>query len=46
MVVAPHKPYFYQADERDSANKWENLTRTPIRIVSTKHEQAVDPLGA
>jgi len=32
FVVAPHKPYFYQADERDSANKWENLTKTPLKI--------------
>ena len=40
FVVAPHKPYFYQADERDSANKWENLTRTPLQI----HTTVSDPL--
>jgi len=46
MVVAPHKPYFYQADERDSANKWENLTKTPIFIhgVENNAPVSVDPL--
>tara|TARA_Y100000034_G_scaffold133303_1_gene198406 strand:+ start:2134 stop:2784 length:651 start_codon:yes stop_codon:yes gene_type:complete len=42
FVVAPHRPYFYQADERDSANKWENLTKTPLRIFTTTTNS--DPL--
>ena len=48
MVVSPHRPYFYQADERDSANKWENLTKTPLRIVGVENNPvnpAEDPLG-
>ena len=35
-VIAPHLPYFYQADERDSANKWENLTKIPLRMLEEK----------
>ena len=33
-VITPHLPYFYQADERSSANKWENLTRQPLRMMA------------
>ena len=33
-VYTPHLPYFYQADERSSANKWENLTRSPLRMLA------------
>ena len=33
-VYTPHLPYFYQADERSSANKWENLTRHPLRMLA------------
>jgi hypothetical protein len=33
-VITPHKPFFYQADARSSANKWENLTRGSLRIQS------------
>ena len=33
-VITPHLPFFYQADERTSANKWENLTRQPLRMVA------------
>lgn len=33
-VITPHLPYFYQADERTSANKWENLTRQPLRMMA------------
>ena len=33
-VYTPHLPYFYQADERSSANKWENLTRRPLRMLA------------
>jgi hypothetical protein len=29
-VYTPSKPYFYQADNRDSANKWEMLTDSPL----------------
>jgi hypothetical protein len=25
-VYTPNKPYFYQADNRDSANKWQGFT--------------------
>ena len=50
MVVSPHRPYFYQADERDSANKWEYLTKTPLRIFNDGPEGVrtgapPDPLG-
>jgi len=33
-VITPHLPYFYQADERSSANKWENLTRHPLKMLA------------
>jgi len=33
-VITPHLPYFYQADERSSANKWENITRMPLRMMA------------
>jgi len=33
-VITPHLPMFYQADERSSANKWENLTRQPLRMLA------------
>lgn len=29
-VFTPSKPFFYQADDRESANKWEALTDTPL----------------
>jgi hypothetical protein len=29
-VYTPSKPFFYQADHRESANKWERLTNTPL----------------
>jgi len=44
FVVTPHKPYFYQADERDSANKWENLTKTPLTIFNQLGQRIEDPL--
>ena len=31
-VIAAHKPFFYQGDERESANKWESLTRQPLKF--------------
>lgn len=33
-VITPHLPMFYQADERSSANKWQNLTAQPLRMVA------------
>jgi hypothetical protein len=33
-VITTHLPFFYQADERSSANKWENLTRQPLRMMA------------
>lgn len=42
FVVTPHKPYFYQADERDSANKWESITKTPLRL-STRNDLIEHP---
>ncbi len=33
-VITTHLPLFYQADERDSANKWENLTKQPLRMMA------------
>ena len=33
-VVTPHLPMFYQADERSSANKWQNITLQPLRMVA------------
>tara|TARA_R100000664_G_C2745305_1_gene133163 strand:+ start:247 stop:927 length:681 start_codon:yes stop_codon:yes gene_type:complete len=35
-VLSTHLPLFYQADERDSANKWENLTKVPLRMLEEK----------
>ena len=31
-VYAPHVPFFYQADSKNKKNKWEGLTRTPLRM--------------
>lgn len=31
-VYAPHIPFFYQADSKNKKNKWEQLTRTPLRM--------------
>ena len=31
-VVTPHKPFFYQDDDRESLNKWGNLTKMPLKI--------------
>ena len=31
-VYAPHIPFFYQADSKNKKNKWEGLTRTPLRM--------------
>ena len=31
-VYAPHVPFFYQADSKNKKNKWEDLTRTPLRM--------------
>ena len=30
-VYAPKKPFFFQADSKNSSNKWEEITRTPLR---------------
>ena len=31
-VYAPIVPFFYQADSKNSVNKWETITKTPLRI--------------
>ncbi len=31
-IVTPHKPFFYQDDDRESLNKWGNLTKMPLKI--------------
>ena len=31
-VYAPVTPYFYQADSRNTVNKWEAITKTPLKI--------------
>jgi hypothetical protein len=31
-VYAPHTPFFFQADAKNSKNKWEHLTRTPLKL--------------
>lgn len=31
-IITPLKPMFYQSNNRQSANKWEGLTKTPIKI--------------
>ena len=33
-VYAYHHPLFYQADAKNNANKWEHITRTPLRLKS------------
>lgn len=30
-VYAPHRPFFYQSDAKNQVNKWEGLTRNPLR---------------
>ena len=41
-VITPLKPFFYQADERDSSNKWENLTKEPL---NTKKKSVIHTIG-
>lgn len=31
-IYAFHAPYFFQSDARNNVNKWEGMTRTPLRI--------------
>jgi len=31
-IYSFHDPFFYQADERNNANKWEQMTRTPLKV--------------
>lgn len=31
-IYAFHAPFFYQSDERNNANKWEVMTKTPLRV--------------
>jgi hypothetical protein len=31
VVYAPKIPFFYQADSKNTVNKWEHLTKTPLR---------------
>jgi hypothetical protein len=33
-VYSPHNPWFYQSDAKNTVNKWESITRTPL--VKTK----------
>jgi len=30
-VYAPHVPFFFQADAKNNKNKWESMTRTPLK---------------
>lgn len=30
-VYAPHVPFFFQSDAKNTKNKWESITRTPLR---------------
>ncbi|MFI5180926.1 MAG: nucleotidyltransferase family protein [Thermoanaerobaculia bacterium] len=32
VVLTPHRPFFFQADSRESRNRWEALTRAPLPI--------------
>lgn len=32
VVLTPHRPFFFQADSRESRNRWERLTRAPLPI--------------
>ena len=31
IVYSPYVPFFYQADRKNSVNKWEGLTKTPLK---------------
>ena len=31
-VYTPHVPFFFQSDAKNAMNKWEGLTRTPLRV--------------
>ena len=31
-ILTPNKPFFYQADAAESANKWEHLTKCELEI--------------
>ena len=42
LVVAPHKPWYYQGPNGESLNNWEGITRTPLRIKGS----ALGPIGA
>ena len=41
-VYAPKKPFFFQADSKNSSNKWEEITRTPLR---TKKKFSLRTIG-
>lgn len=36
-VIAPVTPYFYQSNDRQSANKWEDLTKNPIKMYDKRN---------
>ncbi len=38
VVLTPHRPLFYQAESREAVNRWEWLTRVPLRIRSGEPE--------
>jgi len=33
-VIAPHRPMFYQSDAKNTKNKWEHITRTPLSPIN------------
>ena len=35
-VYAPRTPFFYQADSKNAKNKWEGITRTPLKMKPKK----------
>ncbi len=35
-VITPHVPWFYQKAAPDALNNWEEITRTPLRILGQK----------
>jgi hypothetical protein len=32
MVLTPNSPMIYQSDDRESSNKWQQLTDQPLKV--------------
>ena len=46
FVITPHKPFFYQSNDRQSTTKWEDLTRKPLPILPADFREQSDIVDA